>query len=105
MSDKIIEANDQNFEEKIKDGTALVDFWATWCGPCRMQGEILHGLADKLPEDARIVKVNVDEAGETAARFGVRSIPTLIVFRNGEKVEQFVGVQDEKALLQAMGGA
>ncbi len=102
MSEKIAEATDKDFQEKTEKGTVLVDFWATWCGPCRMQGEILQGMVGKLPDNVRIVKVNVDEAGETAARFGVRSIPTLLVMKDGEKVQEFVGVQDEASLIKAL---
>ncbi len=102
MSEKILEATDQDFDQKTSQGTVLVDFWATWCGPCRMQSEILKGLAEKLPEDAKIVKVNVDEASESAARFSVRSIPTIVLLKDGETIQQMVGVQDEKTLLQAL---
>jgi thioredoxin 1 len=102
MATDIINATDSDFNEVTANGTVLVDFWAPWCGPCRMQGEILHELAEKLDDSAKIVKVNVDDAQQVAAKFGVRSIPTLIVLKDGENVKQFVGVQDATTLQNAL---
>ncbi len=98
MAQDIINATDADFAEKTGTGTALVDFWAPWCGPCRMQGEILHELAETLDDSIKIVKVNVDEAQQVAAQFNVRSIPTLLIMKDGEMTKQFVGVQDAATL-------
>ena len=87
----IITLNDENFREVISNGTVLVDFWATWCGPCRMQAPILEELAGKN-NDLVIGKVDVDENPKIAQQYGVSSIPTLIVFKNGEIADKRVGV-------------
>jgi thioredoxin 1 len=102
MSDKVKELNAANFDTAIASGTVLVDFWAPWCGPCKMQGPILDKVADKIGDKAVIAKVNVDESPALAAKFGVRSIPTLILFKNGEKVNDFIGVQQEAALVTVL---
>jgi thioredoxin 1 len=96
------ELRDENMAETIQQGVALVDFWAPWCGPCQIQGPILEQVAAKVGGKATIGKVNVDEAGQAAAAYGIRSIPTLIVFKDGKPVHQFVGVQSEKQLLAAI---
>lgn len=102
MSDKVKELTVDNFNEAIASGTVLVDFWAPWCGPCKMQAPILDKVAEKIGDKAVIAKVNVDEAAPLAAQFGVRSIPTLILFKDGEKVQDFIGVQQEPALIEAL---
>ena len=102
MSDKVKELTVENFKETIASGTVLVDFWAPWCGPCKMQTPILDKVAEQIGDKAVIAKVNVDEAAPLAAEFGVRSIPTLIVFKNGEKVQDFIGVQQEPVLIAAL---
>ncbi len=91
----------QNFDDAIRQGKVLVDFWAPWCGPCRMQTPILEELSNELQE-VTIAKVNVDEEGTLANRFGVMSIPTLILFENGEEKERFVGVQSKEKLAQVL---
>jgi len=96
------ELTDDTFDEAIGKGVALVDFWAPWCGPCKMQGPIIDSLADEYAEKAEVCKLNVDDNNETAAKFGVMSIPTIIIFKDGEKVEQFVGVQSEDQLKKAL---
>jgi len=80
----------------------MVDFWAPWCGPCQVQGPILDQVAEKIGNRATIAKVNVDDSPAPAARFGVRGIPTLIVFKDGEVVQQFIGVQQEATLINAI---
>ena len=88
---KVMELTQENFNEAIAAGTTLVDFWAVWCGPCRMQSPVLDAFAEK--QDAvKVCKVNVDEQPALAARFGVMSIPTLIAFRDGEILKKRVGL-------------
>ncbi len=89
------------FEEEIVnfDGTALIDFWAPWCGPCRMQGPILAEFAEANP-DIKVCKVNVDEEEELAARHGVMSIPTIAVYKAGKLEKKTVGVQNMQALAE-----
>ena len=82
----------------------VVDFWAAWCGPCRMQGTILEQLDKEITADqAKIVKVNVDEEGELAGTFGVQSIPTLLFYKDGKVVNKAVGVRDAAALRKSLG--
>lgn len=90
--------NEQNFNEEISSGVTLVDFWAEWCGPCQIMLPILDELTTKMEGKAKIAKVNVDENPSIAAQFRVMSIPTLIVFKDGQPVEQMVGVQQADAL-------
>lgn len=95
----------EEFATTVAQGVTLVDFWAEWCGPCRMQGQILHELEPRLPAGARILKVNVDEQPELAGQFRVQSIPTLVLIRDGRPLKVWVGVQTGGALLEAVRGA
>ncbi|MCL5097349.1 MAG: thioredoxin [Candidatus Omnitrophica bacterium] len=98
----LMELDQSSFDPTIQNGVVLVDFWAPWCGPCHMQTPILQDLARRTGALAMIAKVNVDDVPELAERFGIRSIPTLILFRSGQPVRQFVGVQPEATLAKAM---
>ena len=90
----------QEFDEVIQSGTVLVDFFATWCGPCKMLTPVLEELAEEMEGKATIVKVDVDELGDIAARYRIMSIPTLFVFKDGELKEKVVGFQPKPALVK-----
>jgi len=98
----IKEINSESFENEVSEGTSIVDFWAPWCMPCQMQGAILEKMSGKLPGSAKVLKLDVDQNMEVASKFGVNTIPTLLVFKDGKVTHQFVGVQDEDVLMQAV---
>ncbi|NPD85921.1 thioredoxin [Lentimicrobium sp. L6] len=99
-SENTIDLTDQTFEKVIGKGVSLVDFWAPWCAPCRMQGPIVNELADEIAGKANICKMDVDKNKKMAAKYGIRSIPTIMVFKNGEMVKQFVGIKPKATLLK-----
>ncbi|MDR4889167.1 thioredoxin [Bacillus sp. HNG] len=94
----ITNVTDQNFDTETKEGVVLADFWAPWCGPCKMIAPVLEELDSEIGDKVKIVKLDVDDNQETAAKFGVMSIPTLLVFKNGEVVDKVVGYQPKEAL-------
>ena len=87
----VLELTEKNFSETVADGTTLVDFWAVWCMPCKMQAPIVETFADKHPE-VKVCKVNVDDEPALATKYGIMSIPTLMVFRDGALVNKTVGL-------------
>ncbi len=94
-----------NFNDTIANGVTLVDFWAEWCGPCRMQLPILEEVSEEIGEKATVGKINVDHELELAQRFGVQSIPTLILFKDGEIIDKMVGVQAKETLVDKINNA
>ena len=93
-----------NFEEEVlkSDVPVLVDFWATWCGPCQMQGPVVEQVAEEMAGTVKVGKLNVDEEGSVAQQYGVMSIPTLIVFKNGKEAGRAVGYQTMEQLKKLM---
>lgn len=99
-----LEVTDSNFEEKIikSDKPALVDFWAEWCGPCRMISPIVSEIAEEMEGKAVISKVNVDECPEVCAKYGIRNIPTILFIKNGEVFDKQVGATQKNVLLEKL---
>ena len=95
---------DQNFKHEVlkNDKPVLVDFWAAWCGPCQMMGPIIEELAEEMKDKYKIGKLNVDENRETASKYGIMSIPTIIIFKSGKEVKQLVGVQSKEGLKEEL---
>ncbi len=96
--------NNENFNAEIldRDGIAIVDFYADWCGPCKMMAPVIDKIAEENPE-LNVAKVNVDESGELAAQFGIMSIPTLIVFKDGKEINRSLGAKNKAAILSLLG--
>ena len=96
----ILEVSDKDFDTEImeSDKPAMVDFWAEWCGPCKMVGPIVEELAKEYKDKIKIGKMDVDQNRETPARFGIRNIPTLIFFKNGEVAKTIIGAQPKSAI-------
>ncbi|MCP4181539.1 MAG: thioredoxin [bacterium] len=99
---EIAHLNDSNFEDKTSEGITLIDFWAPWCGPCKMLGPILDEISEEIGDKALIAKVNVDESPGIAQKFSVRSIPAIFIMKDGVKIKQFIGVQKKQALISAL---
>jgi thioredoxin 1 len=91
-----------NFDEKIKSGVALVDFWAQWCGPCRMAGPVIDELAEEYKDKLAVAKVDVDSEPEVAEKFGVMSIPTVILFKDGQEVGRQIGFAGKAGYVQLL---
>lgn len=101
----VINLKSDTFEKQVTTGVTLVDFWAEWCSPCRFQLPILKEVADEIGDKAVIAKVNVDEELELAGQFGVQSIPTLILFKDGQMIDIMVGVQSKEVLIEKISKA
>ena len=100
----VLEFTDGNFSDEVLNATepVLVDFWAPWCGPCRQLTPVIEELSDENTGSAKVGKVNIDENGECAQKFGVSSIPTVMLFKGGDVVERFVGVQPKARFQEAL---
>ncbi len=90
---------DQNFQAQIKSGVTLVDFWAGWCMPCKMMVPILNEVAEEIGDTAKIAKLDVESNRGSSAKFGVRNIPTMILFKNGKEINRFVGAKTKSFLV------
>lgn len=97
---KVVEEKD--FENEIKSGVSLVDFYATWCGPCRIMGNIIEDIAQELGEKVNVFKVDVDNAEKISREFGIMSIPTLIIFKEGQMQEKHVGIWQQEDCVEAV---
>jgi thioredoxin 1 len=107
MSMSVVDFTDGNFDSEVlqSDGPVLVDFWAPWCGPCRMIAPMVEELATENTDGVKVGKINIDENPEAAQKYNVSAIPTLIVFRNGEVVERLQGVQPKARLQESLDAA
>lgn len=94
---KYIDLTAENFDATIAEGVSMVDFWAPWCGPCRMIAPVIEELAEDFEGKAKICKVNTDEQQDIAVKYGIRSIPAILFFKNGELVDQMVGAASKDA--------
>ena len=106
-SEAVIELTNDNFEQEVVNhtGTVMVDFWAPWCGPCRMVGPVVEEIAKEYQGKAKVAKLNTDEAGEIASRFGIRSIPTIMFFKDGQMVDQLVGAYPKGKIAEKLDAA
>ena len=102
MSEGLIDLDSESFDSVVSKGKVLVDFWAPWCGPCKMLTPILEKVKSELGDKVVIAKVNVDENPDLAAKFSVRSIPYLLVFESGEVKETLVGLKQQKELIDIL---
>jgi thioredoxin 1 len=99
---KYTELTASNFNDIVNSGVSLVDFWAPWCGPCRMLGPVIDELAGDYDGKANICKVNTDEEQDIAVKYGIRSIPSILFFKDGELVDTMVGAQPKGALTEKL---
>jgi thioredoxin 1 len=99
----ILTLTDKNFQHQTKNKIVLIDFWASWCAPCRMMAPVLNDVADELTGNSHVGKVNIEEYQNLAQKFKVRNIPTMILLKNGVEVNRFVGVKNKEFLLQQIG--
>jgi thioredoxin 1 len=105
MATQVIEATEATFQHEVLESEqpVIVDFWAEWCGPCHLVAPILDQIAGERTDQLRLVKVNIDEQPELARRYGIQSIPTIVLFRNGEPAAAALGAQPKRALEKSLG--
>ena len=94
--------DDANFDTTVKSGVSLVDFWAAWCGPCKVQGPIVDEVADEMVDKANVCKVDVDQNQRISQKYGIRNIPTILILKDGKPVEKLVGVKPTNVLIKAI---
>lgn len=101
----VFEITEQNFEKEVLNSkdTVLLDFWASWCGPCRMLSPVVEEISNEYFDKVKVGKVNVDEQSELAQKFGIMSIPTLMVFKNGEHIDTKIGVRPKTEIISMLG--
>lgn len=98
--EKVLTLTDQNFQQKTKGRVVLIDFWATWCAPCRMMAPVLNDVASELKGNSHVGKVDIQQYQSLANQFKVRSIPTLILLKNGAEINRFIGIKSKEFLLK-----
>lgn len=103
--EKVLTLTDKNFQQQTKNKVVLVDFWATWCAPCRMMAPVLNDVASELNGNSHVGKVDIQQYESLAQKFKVRSIPTLILFKNGTEINRFVGIKSKEFLLKEIAKA
>jgi len=101
-SERLINLNDSNFSQTIKDGVSLVDFWAAWCQPCRIIAPTINSLAEEIGDKVQICKLDIDKNKNAAQKLRVRSIPTLIIFKDGKEVQRIVGIKPKSFLKKSI---
>lgn len=101
-SSNLIILTDENFDDTIEKGVTLVDFWAPWCTPCKIQNPVINQIADELKGKAKICKINVDEHKNSASQMKIRNIPNIIIFKDGKAVKQLIGVKPRHTILKAV---
>lgn len=100
----VINLNEKNFEEEVlkSEKTVLIDFWASWCGPCRMMSPVVDEIAGEMKDSVKVCKINIDEEQNLAVKYNVMSIPTFVVLKNGKEVGRTVGVQDKQEIIKML---
>lgn len=103
--EKIIILNDKNFQHQTKNKVMLIDFWASWCAPCRMMAPVLNDVADELKGNMHVGKVNIEQYQSLAQKYQIKNIPTMILFKNGKEYERFVGIKSKEFLINQINKA